>query len=88
MWDCSATASGLHAVPGTDPSLGAGAPAQVPATGIHVGIDCNDLSGLCAILEREGIALPRPLRQAADGISLRAWIRDPDGHEIELAERH
>jgi len=53
-----------------------------------VGIDCNDLSGLCAILEREGIALPRPLRQAADGISLRAWIRDPDGHEIELAERH
>ncbi len=69
-------------------NLGADAPAQVPATNSHVGIDCSDLAGLCSILEREGVAFMRPLRQTPDGKSLRAWIRDPDGHELELAERH
>jgi len=63
------------------------APAQVTPANIHVGIDASDLRKLCAILEKEGITFIRPLKQRSDGMGLSAWIRDPDGHEIELAER-
>jgi lactoylglutathione lyase len=64
------------------------APAQVTPANIHVGIDTSDLRKLCAILEREGVKFIRPLKQRSDGMGLSAWIRDPDGHELELAERH
>ena len=64
------------------------APAQVTPANIHVGIDTSDLRKLCAILEKEGITFIRPLKQRSDGMGLSAWIRDPDGHELELAERH
>jgi lactoylglutathione lyase len=64
------------------------APAQVTPANIHVGIDTSDLRKLCAILEKEGVTFIRPLKQRSDGMSLSAWIRDPDGHELELAERH
>jgi lactoylglutathione lyase len=64
------------------------APAQVAPANIHVGIDTSDLRKLCAILEKQGVAFIRPLKQRSDGMGLSAWIRDPDGHEIELAERH
>jgi hypothetical protein len=30
----------------------------------------------------------RPFRQRSDGMGFSAWIRDPDGYELELAERH
>jgi lactoylglutathione lyase len=64
------------------------APAQVTPANIHVGIDTSDLRKLCAILEKEGVTFIRPLKQKSDGMGLSAWVRDPDGHELELAERH
>ena len=62
--------------------------AQVTPANIHIGIDTSDLRKLCAILEKEGVTFIRPLKERADGSGLSAWIRDPDGHELELAERH
>ena len=64
------------------------APAQVTPANNHIGIDASDLRKLCTILEKEGVAFIRPLKQRSDGMGLSAWIRDPDGHELELAERH
>ncbi len=64
------------------------APTQVTPANIHIGIDTSDLRKLCAILEKKDVAFIRPLKQRSDGMGLSAWIRDPDGHEIELAERH
>jgi lactoylglutathione lyase len=64
------------------------APAKVTPANIHVGIDTSDLRKLCTILEKEGVTFIRPFKQRSDGMGFSAWIRDPDGHEIELAERH
>jgi lactoylglutathione lyase len=64
------------------------APAQVTPANIHIGIDTSDLRALCAILEKEGVMFIRPFKQRSDGMGFSAWIRDPDGHELELAERH
>ena len=64
------------------------APAQVTPANIHVGIDTSDLRKLCTILEKEGVTFIRPFKQRSDGMGFSAWVRDPDGHEIELAERH
>jgi lactoylglutathione lyase len=64
------------------------APAQVTPANIHVGIDTSDLRKLCAILEKEGVTFIRPFKQRSDGMGFSAWVRDPDGHELELAERH
>jgi len=64
------------------------APAQVIPANIHVGIDTSDLRKLCTVLEKEGVAFIRPFKQRSDGTGFSAWVRDPDGHELELAERH
>jgi lactoylglutathione lyase len=64
------------------------APAQVTPANIHVGIDTSDLRKLCEVLEKEGVPFICPLKQRSDGMGLSAWIRDPDGHELELAERY
>jgi lactoylglutathione lyase len=64
------------------------APAQVTPANIHIGIDTSDLRALCAILEKAGVTFIRPFKQRSDGMGFSAWIRDPDGHELELAERH
>ena len=64
------------------------APDQVTPANIHIGIDASDLRTLCTILEKEGVVFIRPLKQRSDGMGLSAWIRDPDGHELELAKRH
>jgi lactoylglutathione lyase len=64
------------------------APAKVTPANIHIGIDTSDLRKLCAILEKEGVMFIRPFKQRSDGMGFSAWIRDPDGHELELAERH
>ncbi len=68
--------------------LSENAPDKVTPANIHIGIDSSDLRKLCAILEKEGVTFIRPLKQRSDGMGLSAWIRDPDGHELELAERH
>jgi lactoylglutathione lyase len=64
------------------------APAQVTPANIHIGIDTSDLRKLCAVLEKKDVTFIRRLKERADGSGLSAWIRDPDGHELELAERH
>jgi len=64
------------------------APTQVTPANIHIGVDTSDLRKLCTILEKEGVTFIRPFKQRSDGIGFSAWIRDPDGHELELAERH
>lgn len=63
-------------------------PAQVTPANIHVGIDTSDLRKLCEILQKEGVTFIRPFKQRSAGMGFSAWVRDPDGHEIELAERH
>jgi hypothetical protein len=64
------------------------APAQVTPAKIHIGIDTSDLRKLCTILETEGVIFIRPFKQRSDDMGFSAWIRDPDGHELEVAERH
>ena len=64
------------------------APQSVRPTGIHVAIKVNDLQRLCGILESEKVAFLQPLK-GLGGRRLVAWIRDPDGHALELVEiRH
>lgn len=67
---------------------GADAHAQVRPTGVHVAIQVNDLRALWAGLEGSGAALQQPPTGRAGSKNLTAWISDPDGHELELIERH
>ncbi len=77
----------------TQPSLeltrdiGESAPAEVRPTGIHVAIHVNDLQRLCGVLEAEHVGFIQPIK-GTPGRRLTAWIRDPDGHAIELVEVH
>jgi lactoylglutathione lyase len=68
--------------------LGGSAPGPIGPTGIHVAIHTNDVRRLCDILEREGVTITQPPTGRPGSRNLTAWIRDPDGHEIELQERH
>lgn len=64
------------------------APDAVKPTGIHVGIQVSDLQRLCGVLESEHVSFLQPLK-GLGGRRLVAWIRDPDGHALELIEiRH
>jgi lactoylglutathione lyase len=63
-------------------------PTQLAPLNAHIAIDVSDLRKLCGILEAAGIPFKEPLKVRGDGKSMGAWIRDPDGNEIELAERH
>ncbi|HVB80006.1 MAG TPA: VOC family protein [Candidatus Binataceae bacterium] len=67
--------------------IGESAPAEVVPTGIHVGIHVNDLQRLCDVLESERVKFLQPLK-GTPGKRLTAWIRDPDGHALELVEVH
>lgn len=77
----------------TQPSLeltqdiSASAPAEVKPTGIHVAIQVDDLQKLCNLLEREQVKFLAPIK-GTPGRRLVAWIRDPDGHVLELVEVH
>lgn len=54
----------------------------------HVAIAVPDLYGFCAMLEREGVAIPRPPGPLAHGgANVIAFIKDPDGYMIELGMR-
>ena len=64
------------------------APTPVRPTGVHVAIQVNDLRALWASLEGSGATLQQPPTGRPGSRNLTAWIRDPDGHEIELVERH
>jgi lactoylglutathione lyase len=64
------------------------APAEVTPANIHIGIHVSDLHRLVEVLEGQGVTFSRPLRARADGTGFGAWIKDPDGHDLELVERH
>jgi lactoylglutathione lyase len=61
------------------------APATVRPTGGHISIHVSDLQKLSSVLENAGVEFKQPLTRRAGG-SPRAWVRDFDGHEFELAE--
>ena len=78
----------------TQPSIelhqrfGDGANVSVIAGNGHIAIHVNDLLKLCALLEKAGIEFMQPPKRGKSGKNYTAWIRDPDGHALELAERN
>lgn len=67
---------------------GAAADAAVAGWDGHVAIAVSDLYRLCEVLEKEGVSFDRPAGPVAPGRQdLVAFIRDPDGYEIELTQR-
>ena len=77
----------------THPSLeltkdtGEAAPAEAGPIDSHVGIQVSDLPKLCEALEKEHVSFLKALKASGpDNRRLTAWIRDPDGHAIELIE--
>ena len=64
------------------------APERVTPANMHIAIDVSDLGKLCSVLEHEGIAFMRPFKQRSDGKGFSAWLTDPDGYQIALAERN
>lgn len=63
------------------------APAEVKPTGIHVAIHVDNVRKLCGVLEREQVKFLAPIK-GTPGRRLVAWIRDPDGHALELVQVH
>jgi lactoylglutathione lyase len=56
----------------------------------HIAIGVPDIYGLCKMLEKEGVDIPRPvgpLKHSGPNASIIAFVRDPDGYMIELGER-
>jgi lactoylglutathione lyase len=53
----------------------------------HLAIGVPDIYGVCKVLEREGVKIPRPPGPMAHGGSVIAFIQDPDGYKIELIAR-
>jgi lactoylglutathione lyase len=51
----------------------------------HVCLRLNGLGNLCQRIQVEGGAFDRPLDRSGETVS-RAWVRDPDGHLLELVE--
>jgi lactoylglutathione lyase len=63
------------------------AAAEIGPIDFHVGIQVGDLRKLCDALERENVRFVKALKESGpDNRRLTAWIRDPDGHAIELIE--
>lgn len=69
-------------------SIGDKASSRVEPINAHIAIDVSDLRKLCGVLEKEGVTFLRAFKTRGDGKGFSAWIADPDGHAIELAERH
>lgn len=56
----------------------------------HIAIGVPDIRGFCAMLEKEGVDIPRPvgpLKHGGPNASIIAFVKDPDGYMIELGER-
>jgi lactoylglutathione lyase len=61
---------------------------EVAPLNTHVAIDASDLRALCTVLENEGVRFLRAFKERSDGKGFSAWVADPDGNPLELAERH
>lgn len=53
----------------------------------HVAIAVSDVRGACQSLERAGVTIARAPMQPPNARFTIAFIKDPDGYEIELIER-
>lgn len=56
----------------------------------HIAVGVPDIYGLCEMLEKEGVEIPRPvgpLKHGGPNASVIAFVKDPDGYMIELGER-
>ena len=53
----------------------------------HLAIAVPDIYGVCEMLEKEGVKIPRAPGPMKHGGSVIAFIEDPDGYKIELIER-
>lgn len=53
----------------------------------HLCLEVEDLEATVAELRRRGVEIVRDIRRGLDG-NLQAWIRDPEGNEIELMQIH
>jgi lactoylglutathione lyase len=51
----------------------------------HLCLEVDDLDAVIARLAERGVSLSRPKKVAADG-NAQAWVKDPDGHRIELMQ--
>jgi lactoylglutathione lyase len=63
------------------------APAEVGQIDLHVALQVSDLRKLCDVLEKHRVSFIKAFKASApDNRRLTAWIRDPDGHAIELIQ--
>ena len=53
----------------------------------HLALGVPDIYAACALLEKEGVKIPRPPGPMKHGGSVIAFIEDPDGYKIELIEK-
>ncbi len=53
----------------------------------HIAIGVSDIYGLCEILEKNGVDVPRKPGPMKHGTTILAFARDPDGYMIEFIER-
>jgi lactoylglutathione lyase len=53
----------------------------------HLAIGMADLYGVCAVLAKEGVKIPRPPGPLKFGTTHIAFVEDPDGYKIELIQR-
>lgn len=53
----------------------------------HLAVGVPDIYGVCEVLAKEGVKIPRPPGPMKHGGSVIAFIEDPDGYKIELIER-
>ena len=53
----------------------------------HLAIAVSDIYAACEQMEKEGVSIPRPPGPMQHGMTVIAFIEDPDGYKIELIER-
>jgi catechol 2,3-dioxygenase-like lactoylglutathione lyase family enzyme len=67
-------------------NLAADAPTPMPLPN-HIAIDVGDLAALCNALKAENVTFTEPFAARPDGRGFSAWIRDRDGHALQLSQR-
>jgi lactoylglutathione lyase len=61
--------------------------AGVDPIDLHIGVQVSDLRKLCGVLEKRQVSFIKPLKASGpDNRRMTAWVRDPDGHAIELIQ--
>ena len=63
------------------------APAEIAPIDFHVAVQVSDLHKLCGVLGQQRVNFIKTLKASGpDNRRLTTWIRDPDGHAIELIQ--